>query len=265
LGGSSFIFWRTTLFPQIADYQVVFSERDYNSYIKNGFPAERIFILFHPLERKTKEIFEKIYPQNLSSSFRKEKKILTIMWSAEMINFRSSDYSSIPKEELLKKRIKAITLISQILKGWKIFIKPHPNTENIKEIKEILEPIFDNIKVVNPQEPAEKYIEMSDVIVGLPPASTTIFIASLQCPEKPILSLNLAEELLGNYYEDFEGVEYIDNEGKLAEVLKLIRGNHYQKKSKNKKETTEKEFFSATEAIETLYVKKFAGKNYEKR
>lgn len=84
--------------------------------------------------------------------------------------------------------------------------------------------------IVNPFEPADKYIEMSNVIVGIPPASNTLFTASLQCPEKIILFLDLKHEFLGDSYKDFNGIKYIDNEKEFIDVLNLIRDNKYCKK-----------------------------------
>lgn len=259
LGKSSFIVWNTILSPQVADYQVVFSERDYNSYVKNGFPAEKVFILSHPLERKTREVFKEIYPSSLSSNFQKEKKILTIMWPAESVSFRRSDYSLISKEELSEERIRIVSLINKILNNWKIVIKPHPVVKNdeklFQEITHKIASISREIEIIDPNTPAEKYMEMSDVIVGMPPASTTIFIASLRCPKKPILSLNLERELLGDYYKDFEGVEYIDNEEKFIKNLKLIRDNKYHKKT-SKISKKREGFTNTTELLEYLFQKK---------
>lgn len=264
-GNSSFIFWKASLSPQVADYQIVFSERDYSYYIKNGFPPERIFILPHPLQRKTREIFKKIHFHNLPSNFRNEKKILTIMWPVETINFRKSDFLLISEEELLKKRLKIVILINQILNNWRIFIKPHPaikdNKKKFQEIVDKIKSVSSEIEIIDPEEAAEKYIEISDIIVGFPPTSTTIFISFLKYPNKPILSLNLTKELLGDYYEDFEGVEYIDNEEKLIKILELIRNNKYQKRkseycyeSENKEKSSEaKKFSTSIEVIEYLF------------
>ena len=260
LSKSSFIVWNTSLAPQVSDYQIVFSERDYDLYRENGFPAERVFIVPHPLKRRTREIFQKIHSPAPMLNLQKEKNTVTVMWPDETVSFKKSDYSLISEKELWRQRIRVVTLLSQILRDWKIFIKPHPTVKNDKnkfqEIENNLKPLSPNIEITNPEEAAEKYIELSDIVVGLPPVSTTLFIAQMQCPEKPILSLNVAGELLGNGYEDAEGIEYIDSEEKFIAVLKLIRDNRYQKKPKDKRGTAEKEFSNTTEAIEALYGKR---------
>jgi len=106
-----------------------------------------------------------------------------------------------------------------------------------------------------PREPADKYIEMARVIVGLPlSASTTLFTASLQCPQKPILSLDFEKELLGDYYKNFEGIEYIDNEKDFLRILELIRDNKYYKKNYRTKLKADS-FSNATELLEHLVQK----------
>ena len=66
----------------------------------------------------------------------------------------------------------------------------------------------------------------------MPPSSTTLFTASLQCPEKTILSLNLQDEFLGDYYKNFKNIEYINNWQKFIKVLKLIYNNQYHKNNR---------------------------------
>ncbi len=258
LGKSSYILRRGQSGMRDADYQIVFSKRYYDIYLKDGVPAEKLYILSHPLARKTREFFEKVY-FNKTSKYRKENNIAALMLPSNKPGFRKKSYSLISKEEREKNWLETIKLISKIFLGWKIYIKPHPDTKNINKIKESLELISKNVKVVNPQESADKYIEIADVIVGLPlSASTTLFTASLQCPEKPIISLDFHQELLGDYYQDFEGIEYIDSKEKLINVLESIRDNKYQKEyQKNKeKKIKGKEFSNTVELLEYLFNKK---------
>ncbi|GAF75862.1 unnamed protein product [marine sediment metagenome] len=218
-----------------ADYQIVFSKRNYDIFLREGVSAEKLYILSHPLARNTREFFERVY-LNKFKKYKENTKIVSLMLpGGTEIGFRKNDYSLISIEEREKNWIETIKLIKKILLGWKIYIKPHPNTKNINKIKGSLETISKNIKVVNPQEPADKYIVIADVIIELPlSVSTVLFTASLQCPEKPILSLGFLHEFLGDYYKDFEGIEYIDDKEKLINILKLIRDDKYQKKPKVK-------------------------------
>jgi len=233
IGKSSYILKKGKCGMRDSDYCIVFTKRDYNIYLKDGTAFEKLYI---------------------------GDKIVTLMLPSEEIGFKRNDYSLISKERKFKITIEIIKLIIEILKGWRIFIKPHPNIKNFKGVRKIFESISDIITVVEPSEPAEKYIEAGDVIIGLPrSASMTLFTASLQCIQKPIISLDFHPELLGDVYKDFEGIEYIDNKRKFIEILKLIRDDVYQKPQKKQLislELKEKEFSDALEMIEYLFHQK---------
>ena len=240
-----------------ADYFISPSKRDYDLCLREGIPAEKLYILTHPLERETRRFFEKIYFLNKPYKSKVNTKSLTLMWPYEQIGFRRENLALISRKEVAKSRIKIVTLITEILKGWKIFIKPHPTVKNVTEIERTFEPISDYIEVTKSSEPADKYIEMAEVIIGFPPGSATIYTASLQCPEKIILSLDLEQELLGDFYKDFEGIEYIDKEEKFIEVLKLIRDGKYPKRhtAKHIKKRNRKEFSNTAELLKHLFHK----------
>ncbi len=250
-GKTSFVFWKISAGLRDADYSIVFSKREYNLCIKDGVPAEKVFTLSHPLERKnTKKFFEKVYFSKNNPKI--DTKFLTLMWPSEKIGFKQNSYSLISKQEIEKTRIEIVTLITKILDEWKIFIKPHPLVQSTTEIKKTFEPISDCVTVVEPSEPADKYIEISDVIVGLSPASTTLFTASLQSPEKIILSLDLNQEFLGDSYKDFNGIEYINSKEKFLNTLRLICDNKYYKKYKIQSES---DFPNTIEMLNSLYEK----------
>lgn len=246
------------------DYFVVFSKREYNILIRDGVPAQKLYILPHPLMRegRAKILFGKIYTLDITDKNKINTKILTVMWPSESIGFKRGNFVLISKEESWKSRKETITLIAKILKGWKIFIKPHPMIKDdpgqFQEIVQTLESISNQIKVVNPSEPADKYIEMSDVIVGLSPASTSLSDAFLQCPKKPILSLDLQYEFYGDSYKNFNGIEYINSKEKFINILKLIQSNKYRKhyQKHKKEELGEREFSSTPELLEYLFNKK---------
>lgn len=71
IGKSSVKLWNCNVGFRDADYYVVFSKRDYNFRINDGIPAEKLYILSHPLSRDTRAFFEKAY-------LRKSKKIRMI-------------------------------------------------------------------------------------------------------------------------------------------------------------------------------------------
>jgi hypothetical protein len=254
-GKSSYILRKGNSGMRDADYQIVFSKRDYDIYLKDGVPAEKLYILDHPLARRTRKFFERVY-FNKAKKYKKDKKIVILMLPEAEIGFKRKDLSLISKEEREKNWIEIIRLVSKIFSEWKVYIKPHPDIKNVNKIKENFESLSENIEVVNPQEPADKYIEIGDVIIGLPlSASTALFTASLQCPEKPIISLDFLQEILGDCYKNFEGIEYIDSEKKFINILELIGDNKYKKKQGELKEEElrEKEFSDTIELIEYLF------------
>jgi hypothetical protein len=229
LGKTSFVFWDESSGQRDADYATVFSKRDYDLCVKDGVKRGKLFVIGHPFEHEsTKGFFEKAYFSQHKET--QNQKTLTIMWSNEGVGFREQDRFPISKQEMRENRKRVVVLLAEKLADWKIFIKPHPSVGNISEAQKFFGKTPNNVSVVEPSDPADKYIEMSKVIVGMPLPSTTLFTAQKQHSEKIILSLNLNNEFLGDSYKDFDGIDYIDNEEKLVSVLDSIRENTYHQK-----------------------------------
>ena len=217
-----------------ADYRIVYSKQDYELSVKEGIAEKKLVLLEHPLKREnTKRFFKKIYLLNFKNKSKNKTKTFTLLYPEEPYGFKRDDYSLIKEKEMLKNRIEIINLIVNVLAGWKIFIKPHPATPKAEELKKIFEAISPFVTFTNPSEPIDRYIEKSDVIIGFPPASGALFTATLQCPEKPILSLDLPpQEIFGDCYKNFDGIDYIDNGKKFINILELIRDGKYKKEAK---------------------------------
>ncbi len=223
------ILWMGCSGRKDADYQTVFSKRDYNIYIQDGVPAKKLYIVSHPLRGKAKDFFRNTFLKS-AEKIKTDRKIITFIFPAEEIGFRRLNYSLISKEENQIIRKEIVGLAAKILKDWKIFLKPHPDIKDLTEIKRNFQSLSNFIEITSQSDPVDRYLEISDIIAGIPPASTSIFTAFLQYPEKPILMIDLNKEVSGDYYKDFEGIEYIDNGEKFIQVLELIRDNKYQKK-----------------------------------
>jgi len=235
-----------------ADFRIVCSEQDYNLSIKEGIPPQKLMFLLHPMVRENaKMFFKKANILNSEKKPKKKAKIFTLLFPLEPYGFRRDKGSLINEREMLKKRIEIVKLVATVMEGWKIFIKPHPAIQKAKEVKEIFQPLYPSVVFVNPTDPIDKYIEMSDAIAGLPPASSTLFTASLQCPQKPILSLNLNQEIFGDFYENFDGIEHIESKEKLINILGLIRNGKYKKEAKRGSET-KKGFKDTVELLNSL-------------
>ncbi|MBI2098102.1 MAG: hypothetical protein HYT49_00355 [Candidatus Wildermuthbacteria bacterium] len=254
VGKVSFIFWEESSGKRDADYSAVFSKRDRDLCVKDGVRPEKIFVLGHPLEHTgTRKFFEKAY--SVYGKTREDSKTLTIMWPGEKVGFREQDHSLISEQDIWGRRVSIVKRIAACLGDWKIFIKPHPTEKEAAQIKESLERISPSVAVVNPVEPAEKYIEMSQCIVGISLPSTTLFTAQKQYPGKIILSLNLDNEFLGDSYKDFEGIEYIDTEERLDETIHDIGKGTYRKEGEN---TETFDFGSASELVNYVYAKRIS-------
>jgi len=245
-GKSSFILREGGVGLRDADFVTGFTRRDKKLFLKNGVLENKIYILKHPMaRRKTRDFFQKALSLNLKGSLS-DRKILTIMFPMEKIGFKRGNLSLIDKENSQRNKINIISLISEALPDWKIFLKLHPaaiKEKNFEKIYDIYK-IGKNIEITDPLDPADKYIQISKVVVGIPPSSTTLFSASIQCPGKIILSIDLEKELLGDLFINFEGVEYINNEKDLKKILNLIGENKYQKEKNKKRNDDFSDYFS---------------------
>ncbi|MBU1863861.1 MAG: hypothetical protein KKH94_09385 [Candidatus Omnitrophica bacterium] len=256
-GKSSHILRKGNSGMRNSDCQVGFSQWDYDIFQQDGVPSERIFILPHPLMRETRKFFEKVYLHS-EDKHHEQGKTITFMLQGDIpIGFRREDYSLISLEDRIQTWKAILSTTVQLLPHWKIFIKPHPATMILDLLQERLVSIADSITLVNAHEPSDIYIEQSDIIVGLPfSGTTTLYTASLQCPEKPILALDIHHEFLGDVYRNFEGIEYVDSMEAFMPILRAIKDNVYQKKYNNQSITIENRTFNNTIDVINQVLKK---------
>lgn len=254
-GKTSFVFWDESSGKRKADYVAVFSKRDYGLCVEEGVLSEKLFVIGHPLEHaSTREFFEKAY-----FSEHREKEgvnVITLMWPEEKVGLKEGNRSLIGEQEMQESRVRMVALIAKKLADWKVFVKVKPNLSEseIAKVRELFAGEgFVNIAVV--AEPADVYIELSDVICGMSLPSTTLFTASKQYPSKPILHLNLSRESLADGYRNFDGIEYVDSESRLLQVLDLIQKGAYQKKEST---NSQFDFADAAELIDHLYAKRIS-------
>jgi len=255
LGKASFILREGEAGMRDADYQIVFSKRDSNIHHKVGVPDEKLYILKHPLERsKTLDFFKRKLLGMKADNDKIAKKAVTLLLPSEDIGFKGKDYSLISKEERLKTRIKIINSVAKLLPNWKIYLKPHPDIKDFDEKKIFFESVSKSVEVINPSEQVDKYIKISNAVIGIPRASTTVlFYTSLIFPKKIMISLDFDKELAGDFYKNYTGVEYIDNEEKFIKTLELIANNKYKKESKKSKKLEEKEFPDTNKMLDYFY------------
>ncbi len=205
------------------DFQVVFSQNELETFQHDGVPVKRLRILSHPLCRKARYIFQRAFLDKVRSSKNGQDPILVILPESG-VGFRRDDYSAITKEERETAWADIIGLVTKLFHDRKILVKPHPDIPDPGWIRTRFEKVSPNAEVLDPQEPVDRYVERAEFVLGLPlSASTALFTASMQCPEKAILSLDLHQELMGDLYRDFEGVEYVESREHLVGVLGALR------------------------------------------
>jgi hypothetical protein len=239
------------------DYFLVFTKQNYKILEKDGVPPEKIYILPHPLARENREVFQEIYFLNQMNLQKDKIRTLTILWRNESIGFRRDNYSFIPEKEAFESGRRVVALAAQLLLGWRIVIKPHPVTtaEEKTEIEKILKPISSQIQVADPAESMEKYVDLSRAVLGLYPSSNSLFEVFLRDPQKPILSIDFNYEFGGDFYREFEGIEYVDSPDRLRDVLEAIREDRYHKEHNfigGELGLKSKEFSSMIEVLENL-------------
>lgn len=211
------------VFSDSCDYYLCYLKKEYNLCLEEGADKNKLRLVSNG-----SYFLRYQKPENGS-------KIATIMWPTEKIGIRKDNLSLISKEEIIMNRRKVLKMVNKILFGWKIFVKPHPSIlkEELFELSEIIME-YPNFKLTNPADSADDYIRISDVVVGLPPVSSTSYTASLNYPEKAILCVNFENQLLGNGCKNFDGVEYIEKEEKFIGILNQIRAGGYKKNWKKK-------------------------------
>lgn len=218
-GKSSYILWKGIEGMRQADYQVVFSKRDFETYLASGVSKEKLRILPHPLAVKgTRSFLEQVFFEKSDSNGKKN--ILLLVPIAQ--GFKRSDWSPILYEDRLKSWLEIISLVKNTLPGWEITVSPHPSVKDAQAIQKKIKDISPSI-VFNLQDPVEKCLSIADAVVGLPrSASTVLFIASLQDRQRPIATLDFDDEIIGDFYKNFEGIDYISNQNQFVSFLKKI-------------------------------------------
>ncbi len=215
------------------DYSVVFSDKEVSVERQMGRPRDKIMILTHPLLRKSRHIFEKAYHMPKIGIDKKLQKNITVMIDVNTSGHRRDNFQFISESEYLKSRINTIKLMSNILSDWKIFVKPHPTTkrDNFSFLKKYFEKHAKNIIIVDPMEPADKYITLSHIIVGFPTPSTTLLTAMFQDPSKIIIYLDLFHEYLGDEFKNYPFINTIESLKNLKRLIIDIKNNKYKPKS----------------------------------
>lgn len=230
-----------------ADYQAVFNEQQHEFYKQAGVPEKKLLILPHPLITG-KKIFDNFLSLPFQTEIKEKQKTILVLLPGDIETTFRKNLSLISSERRISNWKKIFQVIQSILPDRKIIISTHPATKNVEVLKHELESISPKIKMLELNGPVEEHMKTAEIIIGLPPSlSTLLFAVSLQYPKKPIISLDPQRELMGDYYKNFPGIDYIVNSTDLKEKLKLIKSDKYRKQ---KTRLTEGGFKNTIELIQ---------------
>lgn len=210
--------------------QVVFSESDKRIYAQSGVPGEKIEVIDHPAKRNP-GLFESLVQEHNKVG---EKGVL-ILIPRDRVGFRRKSLEIISAKERYTTYKNVLETISKNNDGYKIIIKPHPETKDIKEIKELADDVFDDYSFIPKSNEALRYVRESSVVIGLPRGVTSVLMrAAVQYPNKQIISLDIDTEYTGDFYRNYRqnelNIEYIRNLSTLDERLTTHRNydNNYE-------------------------------------
>ncbi len=237
-----------------ADYQVAYSEQDYKLNLEEGLPENKLYILKHPMARsKTKDFFKSIYFSDLKKN--ENGKVMIVLYPSDKINFKAVDKSIFGEEQVEEEAVKIIRMASEILKEWIICIKAHPISPVSDNVLKKIEKIK-NVKITKPSDPLDECIELSDAMIVLSGPSTGVLTASYQKPEMPILTIDFQKNLFYDFYDNFQGVQYVTNEHDFSNILNKIKNNEFKRRPlEDHNFKKEKEFKSAVEMVD-FFLKK---------
>jgi hypothetical protein len=199
-------------------YHVVLSERDDHAALAMGFPEEKILRLRHPLTRQHK-FFKMLHANHERVQTGESVQSATFLLPAEKIGIRKVDDSLIDQTEMLANRLRILSIMADCLRGWTIYVKPHPLIDNCETTRRLYASVSPSVIVVPSEDAVEKYLEVSRVVITGPPGSTALWIASLMTPTKVSIYLDLMGELLGDYLQGVDGILSLNTEEALREEL----------------------------------------------
>lgn len=207
-GKSSFIIYKGHTAMRASDLHIVFSQKEKQMYVDSGVNPNTIQVIPHPYTRNLLHLFrEVVFPKHKTDWVD-----FLVLLPAEQIGFAKKSHVLISKYEKDEIKKQLLRIISTAFPQAKIAIKPHPIILGIDKIRSDYQQISSNIIFLPPEDPVDIYIEKARVVLELPRAvSTSLFTSSLQRPDIPVLSLDVHQEYLGDYYKGHKGIIYIDS------------------------------------------------------
>lgn len=199
------------------DFFIVFSERDKKLCLIDGLPEDKIIIIPHPLTWKSSRDFKdkllnfdtnKIDNDTVNTG---ENNVAIFLDNLEEGIDRETG-RGIKKDKIYRTWKKIIEITSEKFSNRTIFIKPHPASLSKDDFLENIKTILDrlpNVKLVEKNTNALYCMFKSEIIIS--EMSNVLYVASLLFNDRIIISLDLNNKFLGDFYRNIENIHYISH------------------------------------------------------
>ena len=200
-GKSSRILRRGCSGMRDADIQTYLCEEQKKIFLENGVPESKL--IYNPFfVKKPKKPLEKI---------------ITILVPSENeggIDRITGEF--IPYQKQLERWIALSRIIVEKYPKYEIYFKFHPNTKNYDNY---LAQYFKGL-CFKDRKWAGLCIDKASIIIGLPPSfSTLLYQASVEYPWKKIISLDIGNEMFGDYFKGYKNIKVITDINKLWKMI----------------------------------------------
>lgn len=209
---------------EIADFLLVYSQKEKDILKKQGFKDNRVMVVQHPVEMIGDEVNRLMYPHI------EEENSIVVLPTYGIVSFLLKK----GKENLASVTNKWIEIIGVLMLkfSYKIILKLHPAQAKDKlwqHIVNVLKSKYNSIEVVPPEESAQELILKSRIVIS--EFSSVLWWAKfIGFGNKILISINLFNVPLGDYFRNEEGVYYFET----IEELKATELRPYSSHKRNK-------------------------------
>lgn len=194
-GKSSYILRRGCSGMRDADVQTYLCEQQKQIFIKNGVPESKL-VLGQIFSRKPETIL---------------KKVITVLIPSD--NTGGVDRTTKKFISYNEQLVRWLVLFKEIKNKYpdhKFLLKFHYNTKNFDEIYPLFKNEDENVLCFKGIEWDNYCVDEASIIYGLPPSlSTILYKASVEYPNKEIYSVDIGNEMFGDYFEGYDNIKVI--------------------------------------------------------
>jgi hypothetical protein len=195
VGKSSYLLRRGCSGMRDADIQTYLCEQQKEILLKNGVPEKKLRLL-------------KLFSTKPKNPFRKVVAILIPSENTGGIDRTTKEF--IPYEKQFWRWVNLYYKLKKIYTGYEFLLKFHPNTRNFEQIYPLFKKGDESVLCFKGKEYADYCIDEASVIIGFPPSfSTLLYQASVEYPTKEILSLDIGNEMFGDYFEGYDNIKVV--------------------------------------------------------